>query len=79
MELPIYQHNIIQAMRLGSKIWMDDFEKKTYHININNSTKQINEPTISTLIWRGLIRFDGQNLILTTLGQNAQIYHNTNI
>jgi hypothetical protein len=73
MELPLYQKHLIDAMRVGSDMWLDDFGKATYHIKIKRSIKQIDEPTISSLVWRGLIRMDGSHYVLTDLGTNVVI------
>lgn len=74
MELPLYQMHLIDAMRLGCKIWMDDLGKTTYHIKIKNSVKEISEQTIATLVWRGLIKMSGGEYILTDLGMNSKIF-----
>ena len=54
-ELPIYQKTIIEAMRNGSFIWQDDFDKVTYHIRIGKKIHTLIEPLICTLIFRNLI------------------------
>lgn len=74
MELPLYQKHLIDALRFGSKMWMDDFGKTTYHVKINNSTKEVTEQTITSLVWRGLIKMSGNEYILTDLGMNANIF-----
>lgn len=71
MEIPLYQKHIIEAIRAGCKIWMDDFGKTTYHIKIGKSIKKICEPTIETLIYRGLLKREGKNLVLTEYGTNG--------
>ena len=74
MELPLYQMHLINAMRFGCKVWMDDLGKITYHIKIKNSVKDITEQTITTLVWRGLIKMSGGEYILTELGMNVKIF-----
>lgn len=73
MELPLYQKHLIEAMRLGHNVWMDSFNKITYHIKIKKSIKEINEPTIATLLWRGLIKMSGNSIVLTDLGINVTL------
>lgn len=74
MVLPLYQKHLIDALRIGSRMWMDNFGKTTYHININNKIKEINEPTILTLVWHGLIKMNGNEYVLTELGISANIF-----
>jgi hypothetical protein len=74
MELPLYQKHLIDALRFGSKMWMDDFGKTTYHVKINNTTKEVTEQTITSLVWRGLIKMSGNEYILTDLGMNSNIF-----
>jgi hypothetical protein len=78
MELPLYQKHLIDAMRLGNKVWMDNFNKITYHIKIKDSIKLINEPTIATLLWRGLIKMNGNSIVLTDLGCEISLVSNNN-
>ena len=78
MELPLYQKHLIEAMRLGNKVWMDNFNKITYHIKIKDSIKLINEPTIATLLWRGLIKMNGNSIVLTDLGCEISLVSNNN-
>jgi hypothetical protein len=78
MELPLYQKHLIEAMRLDNKVWMDNFNKITYHIKIKDSIKLINEPTIATLLWRGLIKMNGNSIVLTDLGCEISLVSNNN-
>lgn len=73
MELPLYQKHLIEAMRLGNNVFMDNFEKLTYHIRINESFKEITQHTISTLQWRGLVKLSGNSIVLTELGLTAEL------
>lgn len=73
MELPLYQKHLIEAMRLGHKVWMDNFNKITYHIKIKDRIKLINEPTIATLLWRGLIKMNCNSIVLTDLGNKVNL------
>lgn len=74
MELSLYQKQLIDTMRLGRKLWMDDLGKTTYHIKMKKSVKSITEQTISSLIWHGLIKMNGSEFILTDLGMNCEIF-----
>ena len=74
MELPLYQKHLIDALRVGCKMWMDNLGNTTYHIKINNSVRNVTEQTISSLIWRGLIKMEGSDYVLTNLGITANIF-----
>lgn len=71
MELPLYQKHLIEALRLGCKLWVDDLGKRTHHIKINNTIKNITQPTIDALKYRGLLTETGNTLVLTEYGMNG--------
>lgn len=76
MDLPLYQKHLIEAMRSGCKLWMDDLGNVTYHIKIRNAVKNVTSPTIEALKWRGLIKENGNDVILTDLGKNGELVTN---
>lgn len=69
--LPGYQKKIVEAIRNGSYIWMDNYGKKTYHIKLNKATHTIPEPHIATLIFRGFL--DQETLVLTDFGAKVKL------
>lgn len=75
MELPLYQKHLIEAIRKGRNIWIDDYGKKTYHIRIRKAVLKIDEPTIATLKYLGLILEEGKTVVLTDKGINNLLTH----
>lgn len=71
MELPLYQKHLIEAIRSGCKIWMDDLGNVTYHIRLKKVIKNVTPQTIETLKYRGLIKESSNTLILTEYGMNG--------
>jgi hypothetical protein len=74
MDLPLYQKHLIEAMRAGCNLWMDDLGKTSYHIRLKKAVKNVTTPTIHSLIWHGLLIESGCHLVLTELGLTGELH-----
>jgi hypothetical protein len=74
MDLPLYQKHLIEAMRAGYKLWIDDLGKTTHHIKLKKAVKNVTASTIHSLIWRGLLTESGCDLVLTELGLTGVLH-----